>query len=53
MEDIRKKYKTIMDDHFPETMKISFGDQTLEYRKRSWKIPDSSGVLIEKGLRYG
>jgi phosphoribosylaminoimidazolecarboxamide formyltransferase/IMP cyclohydrolase len=53
MEDIKKKYKTVMDDHFPDTMEISFGGQTLRYRKRSWKIPDSSGNLIEKGLRYG
>ncbi len=53
MEDIKKKYKTIMDDHFPETMTIILGEQQLEYRKKSWKIPDSSGSLIEKGLRYG
>jgi phosphoribosylaminoimidazolecarboxamide formyltransferase/IMP cyclohydrolase len=53
MEDIKKKYRTVMDDHFPEVMTISFGDQKLEYKKRSWKIPDSSGNLIEKGLRYG
>jgi phosphoribosylaminoimidazolecarboxamide formyltransferase/IMP cyclohydrolase len=53
MEDIKKKYKTVMEDHFPETMKISFGDQTLLYKKRSWKIPDESGHLVEKGLRYG
>jgi phosphoribosylaminoimidazolecarboxamide formyltransferase/IMP cyclohydrolase len=53
MEDIKKKYRTIMDDHFPRTMKITFGDQTLEYAKKSWKIPESSGDLIEKGLRYG
>jgi phosphoribosylaminoimidazolecarboxamide formyltransferase / IMP cyclohydrolase len=53
MEDIKKKYKTVMDDHFPDTMQITFGDRTLHYRKRTWKIPDSSGNLIEKGLRYG
>ncbi len=53
MEDLKKKYKTVMDDHFPETMTITFGDQKLTYRKRTWKIPDSSGNLIEKGLRYG
>ncbi|MDQ7783936.1 MAG: IMP cyclohydrolase [Desulfomonilaceae bacterium] len=53
MEDIKQKYRTVMDDHFPEVMNVSFGDQTLEYRKRSWKIPDASGNLIEKGLRYG
>lgn len=53
MEDLKKKYKTVMEDHFPGTMTITFGDQTLHYRKRTWKIPDSSGSLIEKGLRYG
>jgi phosphoribosylaminoimidazolecarboxamide formyltransferase / IMP cyclohydrolase len=53
MEDFKAKYKTIMDDHFPETMTIKFGDQTLIYKKRTWRIPDSSGALIEKGLRYG
>jgi len=35
-------------------MSIRFGDQTLVYRKRAWKIPDEkTGELIEKGLRYG
>lgn len=53
MEDLKAKYKTVMDDHFPDEMTISFGDQKLVYRKRAWKIPDSSGNLIEKGLRYG
>ncbi len=53
MEDIKKKYKTIMDDHFPAEMRISFGDQTLVYKKKTWKIPDASGQLVEKGLRYG
>jgi phosphoribosylaminoimidazolecarboxamide formyltransferase / IMP cyclohydrolase len=53
MEDMKTKYKTVMDDHFPDTMQITFGDQTLHYRKRSWKIPDSTGSMIEKGLRYG
>lgn len=43
-----------MDDHFPSDITISFGDQRLVYRKRSWKIPDEkTGELIEKGLRYG
>ena len=54
MKDYKKAYRTIMDDHFPEDMVITFGDQTLIYRKRTWKIPDEgSGELIEKGLRYG
>jgi phosphoribosylaminoimidazolecarboxamide formyltransferase/IMP cyclohydrolase len=54
MSDLKKMYKTIMDDNFPGEMKITFGDQTLIYRKRAWKIPDEkTGELIEKGLRYG
>ena len=54
MPDIKKMYRTIMADHFPDEMIIKFGDQTLIYKKRIWKIPDkTSGELIEKGLRYG
>ncbi len=54
MADLKKMYKTIMDDDFPEQITISFGDQLLQYRKRTWKIADEkSGELIEKGLRYG
>jgi phosphoribosylaminoimidazolecarboxamide formyltransferase / IMP cyclohydrolase len=54
MSDLKKMYRTIMADHFPSEMTIKFGDQTLVYRKRTWKIPDEkSGELIEKGLRYG
>ncbi len=52
MEDLKKAYKTVMDDHFPETMTIKFGDQELVYKKRTWKM-DEEGTLIEKGLRYG
>jgi phosphoribosylaminoimidazolecarboxamide formyltransferase/IMP cyclohydrolase len=53
MADIRQQYKTVMDDHFPEVMTISFGDQGLTYKKRTWKLRDSSGDVVEKGLRYG
>jgi phosphoribosylaminoimidazolecarboxamide formyltransferase/IMP cyclohydrolase len=54
MADFKQMYKTLMDDHFPERMIIQFGNQILVYRKRSWKIPDeSTGEVIEKGLRYG
>ena len=43
-----------MDDHFPEEITITFGKQTLLYRKRTWKLPDPDcGEVIEKGLRYG
>src|SRR4030067_1117424 len=54
MPDIKKMYRTIMADHFPDEMIIKFGDQTLIYRKRTWKIPDvKTEEVIEKGLRYG
>ena len=52
-EDLRKMYRTIMDDHFPPKMEISFiGEdgrrQTLVYEKASWVIEG-----VNKGLRYG
>ncbi len=54
MNDIKKMYRTVMEDHFPEKLSIKFGDQKLKYRKRTWKLPDEkTGELIEKGLRYG
>lgn len=54
MSDLKKMYKTIMDDDFPNEMRISFGDQTLMYEKCTWKIPDKeTGDIVEKGLRYG
>lgn len=54
MSELKKMYRTIMDDNFPDDMTIKFGNQTLVYKKRAWKIPDEkTGELIEKGLRYG
>ena len=51
-DDLKKAYHTIMDDHFPEKMSITFGDgdtaQILVYEKASWVIDD-----VRKGLRYG
>lgn len=53
-EDLKKMYRTVMEDHFPDALEISFGGQKLSYRKRSWKFPEGkTGELIEKGLRYG
>ncbi len=53
-KDLKKMYRTVMDDHFPLELRISFGDQVLNYRKKTWRIPDEkSGEVIEKGLRYG
>jgi len=52
VQDLKQMYRTIMDDHFPRHMEISFGDgahrQTLVYEKVSWIIDG-----VEKGLRYG
>jgi phosphoribosylaminoimidazolecarboxamide formyltransferase/IMP cyclohydrolase len=54
MSNTKAMYRTILADHFPPEMTITFGDQKLVYRKRTWKIPDSkSGEVIESGLRYG
>ncbi len=51
-DDLKKMYRTIVDDHFPARMEISFVDensrQTLMYEKVQWEI---SGE--KKGLRYG
>ena len=51
-DDIKQMYKTIMDDHFPPRMEISFVDdnnrQTLFYEKVDWVIEN-----VRKGLRYG
>ncbi len=52
-EDIKSMYKTIVHDHFPPKMEVSFTDeadkrQTLFYEKVTWTIDD-----VQKGLRYG
>ncbi len=52
MSDIKAMYRTVMADNFPPEMTITFGDQKLTYRKRTWKLPDK-GEVIEMGLRYG
>ena len=54
MKDLKQMYKTILGDQFPLELRISFGDQALIYRKRTWKIKnDKTGELEEKGIRYG
>ncbi len=51
-EDLKKIYKTIVKDHFPPKMEITFADeknrQTLFYERVAWNIEG-----VEKGLRYG
>ncbi|NDY43593.1 IMP cyclohydrolase [Dissulfurirhabdus thermomarina] len=54
MSDLKQMYRTILGDQFPEEMRITFGDQTLVYRKRTWKIRDeTTGEVQERGVRYG
>ena len=53
MSNIKKMYTTILGDSFPMEMTISFGEQTLVYRKRTWGIPLEDGTIDERGLRYG
>lgn len=52
IKDFKSAYKTVMDDHFPPALEISFIDekkrQTLFYEKQSWLIDG-----VNKGLRYG
>jgi phosphoribosylaminoimidazolecarboxamide formyltransferase/IMP cyclohydrolase len=52
MSDLKQMYKTIMEDHFPEKMAITFGEgkegQSLVYEKVSWVIDG-----VRTGLRYG
>ena len=51
-EDLKKMYRTIVEDHFPPQMEVSFieGDkrQTLSYEKVLWTVDN-----VQKGLRYG
>ena len=53
MSDLKKMYSTILGDNFPPEMTITFGDQKLVYRKRTWGIPKEDGTVDERGLRYG
>ena len=52
--ELKRMYRTVMDDSFPRVMEISFsgpggeGRQSLVFEKVSWVIDG-----VEKGLRYG
>ncbi len=52
-DDLKKIYRTVMDDDFPPEMSVAFGDRRLVYRKRTWTLPAPDGGHVEKGLRYG
>jgi phosphoribosylaminoimidazolecarboxamide formyltransferase / IMP cyclohydrolase len=51
-QDLKKAYKTILEENFPEKMRLTFGEgageQTLFYEKVRWDIEGE-----KKGLRYG
>jgi len=51
-QDLKKMYRTIVEDHFPPNMEIAFVDgerrQTLFYEKVLWTVDG-----VQKGLRYG
>ena len=53
MADLKKMYSSILGDSFPMEMTISFGDQQLVYKKKTWKIPLEDGTFDERGVRYG
>jgi len=54
MEDIKRMYKKIVKDNFPNVIKIDFDGQVLVYKKKMWNIYDSDeGCNVERGLRYG
>jgi len=48
MSDLKKMYSQIVEDSFPDRIKIEFGKETLTYTKRVW---DMDGEI--RGLRYG
>ena len=51
-EDLKKAYRALVREEFPERLEISFGDgdgkQTVVYEKATWEIGGE-----RKGLRYG
>lgn len=51
-KSLKKSYRTIMDDHFPDRMEIAFVFEdrrtTLIYEKVTWVVDG-----VRKGLRYG
>ncbi len=54
VEDIKKMYKKIVKDNFPDTIKIDIGGQVLLYKKKVWNIFDADeNCDVERGLRYG
>lgn len=53
MSDLKKMYSTILGDSFPSDMTITFGEQKLVYKKKTWGIKQDDGTIDERGIRYG
>lgn len=54
MAEIKEMYKKVVKDQFPDAIKIDFGGQVLEYRKKVWNIYDADEQgEVERGIRYG
>ncbi len=47
-QDIRRIYRTAQNEDFPEMLRLTLGDKTLEYSKVQWTIEGA-----KRGLRYG
>ena len=48
MSDLKKIYKTLQKDPFPNEMRIVMGEQELVFAKKTWTIDGE-----QRGLRYG
>ena len=48
MSDLKKMYRTILGDPFPEKLTLTLGDQEMVFSKRTWNVGGEN-----KGLRYG
>jgi phosphoribosylaminoimidazolecarboxamide formyltransferase/IMP cyclohydrolase len=48
MTELKKMYRTLQEDPFPNELHLTLGDQEVIFKKRRWTIQGQ-----EKGLRYG
>lgn len=54
MAEIKEMYKKVVKDKFPDSIKVDFGGQVLEFRKKVWNIYDADEQAdVERGIRYG
>lgn len=48
MKDLKKMYRSLLEDPFPGELHLRLGSQELAFTKRTWTLQGT-----EKGLRYG